>query len=177
MSDPTAPQDPFASGRPPEPVSLPDQPPQPGAASAYGAPPPAYTAAPPAYGGYGPPPAPYGAQDGAQAGGYGGQQPYGYPKNSVGVWALVLGIVGIAFGGGFVAGIPAIIVGHLSRRAVAAGQANNGAMATAGIVLGWIATVVGVVLLAALIILAVSGGWGGWDTMMNGTSSSTLSSV
>jgi hypothetical protein len=93
------------------------------------------------------------------------------------VWALVLGIVGVAVGGGFVAGIPAIIVGHLSRRAVAAGQADNAGMATAGIVLGWIATVLSFVLIAALIIFAVSGGLGGWDTMMNGTSSSTVSSV
>ncbi len=146
-------------------------PPPPGSSGSYGSTPPPYGSSPstgsdsssgstppaygstPAYGsdtgGYGTPPA-YGGTD------YGtGQSPYGYgfPKNSLGVWSLVLGLVGL-FVCGLFTGIPAIVVGHKARGAVAEGQANNPGMATAGIVLGWIATIlslIGVVVLVGLI--------------------------
>lgn len=95
----------------------------------YGAPPPG--------GGYGapPPPPPYGGGPGA----YGG----GTEKNSLGVWALVLGILGVVCCG-FFAGIPAIILGNKSKQAAAQGLANNGGLGTAGVVLGWIAIVFGI---------------------------------
>ncbi|HEY8718848.1 DUF4190 domain-containing protein [Pengzhenrongella sp.] len=195
MSDPTAPQDPYAAGREPEPPSSADPPPpppygaEPPAAGeqppaygtpppppAYGAPqPPAYGAPPPpAYGGqppaYGAPPPPpaydaqppgYGAPPPAPAPGaygYPAQPPgYAYPKNSLGVWALVLGLVSI--GCGFFAGIPAIIVGSKAKRAAAEGLANNAGMGTAGIVLGWISTIGSLLVLVLIIIGVASGGW------------------
>jgi hypothetical protein len=60
---------------------------------------------------------------------------YGYPKNGLGVWSLVLGILSMVCFGPF-AGIPAIITGVLGRKAVATNQANNGGLALAGIILG-----------------------------------------
>lgn len=56
-------------------------------------------------------------------------------KNNIGVWALVLGIVSLVCCSIFT-GIPAIILGLKSRQAAAAGEANNGAFGTAGLVLG-----------------------------------------
>jgi len=76
------------------------------------------------------------------------------PRNDLAVWSLVLGLLGI-MGCLFFTGIPAVIVGNNARRAVAAGQANNDGMATAGIVLGWVATGLGalVVLVLAFMVL------------------------
>ena len=68
-------------------------------------------------------------------GGYGQPGPgYGaaYPKNSLAVWSLVLGIVSFVLGCGLFTGIPAVIVGNNAKKAVARGEANNGGMATAG---------------------------------------------
>ena len=111
---------------------------------AYGSTPPAYGSTPPSYGGssaYGSTPPAYGAE-------YGGtQSPYGYgtyPQNNLGVWSLVLGLVAI-FVCGLLAGIPAVIVGNKAKRAVAAGEANNPGMATAGVVLGWISIILSII--------------------------------
>ena len=138
---------------------------------AYGSTPPAYGSTPPPYGsgdqgGYGSQPAygstppPYGSQ-GGYGGGYAqspyGQPAYGYPKNSLAVWSLVLGIVAFVLSCGLFTGIPAIIVGHKARAAVAEGQANNPGMATAGIVLGWIATVLSILGVVLLVILLATG--------------------
>lgn len=74
----------------------------------------------------------------------GGQpNPYGVaspPKNNLGVWSLVLGILSV-LGCGLFTGIAAIITGSKSRRAQQEGQANNGGMGLAGLILGWIGTV------------------------------------
>ena len=69
---------------------------------------------------------------------------YGYPKNGLGVWSLVLGIVGLVCFGPF-AGIPAIITGVLGRKAAARGEANNGGLALAGIILGSVGSAIWVV--------------------------------
>lgn len=155
MSTPNEPQDPYASGAKPE------QPAQPGGAA------PQYPTAPP----YGTPPAPtgypaapqYGAAPYPPAPQYGAAPGYGggyvYPKNSLAVWSLVLGIVSVVLCG-FLTAIPAIIVGNNAKRAVAAGEADNGGLATAGIVIGWIMialTVVGAVIITIAIVS--SGGW------------------
>ena len=71
-----------------------------------------------------------------------GGQPYAYgaapmPKNSLGVWSLVLGILAV-LGCGLLTGIAAIITGHKSRRAQQEGQADNGGMGLAGIITGWV---------------------------------------
>lgn len=80
--------------------------------------------------------------------------PYGYAapleKNALGVWSLVLGILSVFLlftcGIGFLAGIPAVITGHLSRKAQKEGLADNAGMALAGIITGWIT--IGLTLLA-----------------------------
>lgn len=56
-------------------------------------------------------------------------------KNSLGVWALVLGIVSLLCCGLFT-GIPAIFVGRSSERAQAEGLANNGNLGRVGWILG-----------------------------------------
>ncbi len=99
---------------------------------------------------------PYGQQAPYPGGGY--QQSYGYPKNSLGVWSLVLGIVGF-FVCSFFTGIPAIIVGNRAKKAVAAGEANNGGMATAGVIIGWITTVLGILSVIVLVIVFSTGNW------------------
>lgn len=102
-----------------------------------------------AYGnqGYAPPaPAPYSpyADPGAYTGAYGGWMG-GTQDNGKGTGALVMGIIGI-----FLCWLPlisqglavgAIVLGTQGRRAVAAGTANNGGVATAGFVLGIVAGV------------------------------------
>lgn len=97
----------------------------------YGQQPNPYEQQPP----YGQQPA-YGQQPWAGQPGY--QAPYGggTQRNSLAVWSLVLGIVGLCCG---IAGIGALVLGKQAKDAVARGEANNGGMATAGIVLGWVA--------------------------------------
>ena len=89
----------------------------------------------------------------------GGQPaPYGaapLPKNSLGVWSLVLGIVSV-LGCGLITGIPAIIIGHKSRKAQQEGQADNGGMGLVGIITGWVGIawttiVVGFLVVGALV--------------------------
>jgi hypothetical protein len=152
MSTPNEPQNPYGSGEP--------QPPQdPSGAPQYPAAPPPYSqgpAAPPPYPGAGAPQYPSAAPYGSAPGSYGQPGPgYGaaYPKNSLAVWSLVLGIVSFVIGCGLLTGIPAVIVGNNAKKAVARGEANNGGMATAGVILGWIATVLsvlGIILFAVL---------------------------
>ncbi len=80
-----------------------------------------------------------------------GPPPY-YPKNGLAVWSLVLGIAAFALSCGLFTGIPAVIVGSYAKRAVAEGQADNGGMATAGVVLGWVA--IGISVLGLVAVLA-----------------------
>jgi Flp pilus assembly pilin Flp len=81
--------------------------------------------------------------------------PYPVPQNSGKATAsMVLGIVGVV-ACGFIAGIPAIILGKQARREI---DASNGwltgrGMATAGIVMGWIE--VGLAILAAVVVVLV----------------------
>ena len=84
------------------------------------------------------------------AGAY-GAPPY-YPKNNLAIWSLALGIASFVLSCGFFTGIPAVIVGNAAKRAVAEGQADNDGMATAGIILGWVAIGLSVVGLLSLLI-------------------------
>ncbi|WP_353709190.1 DUF4190 domain-containing protein [Cellulosimicrobium sp. ES-005] len=104
--------------------------------------------------------APYGAQPQYPGQQYPGQQypagaygapPY-YPKNNLAIWSLVLGIASFVLSCGFFTGIPAVIVGNAAKRAVAEGQADNDGMATAGIILGWVAIALSVIGLLSLLI-------------------------
>jgi hypothetical protein len=87
--------------------------------------------------------------------------PYGYAappeKNALGVWSLVLGILSVVMLFsclvGFLAAIPAVITGHLSRRAQREGLADNGGLALGGIITGWVTiglTLLGIAGLAVL---------------------------
>ncbi|MDF2846611.1 MAG: hypothetical protein K0R97_593 [Oerskovia sp.] len=158
------PVDPQTSGQtPPAPgyPTYPGQPAQPG--SPYAAPtgPPAPGAVPGGeQGGYSPypPPAqpPYGAPTQAPYGAspYPAPGGYGYfPRNDLGVWALVLGIASFVLSCGFLTGIPAIIVGTKAKRAVEAGEANNGGLAQAGVILGWVASALSVLAIILFVIL------------------------
>lgn len=102
-------------------------------------PPPQYGAYP---GGY-PPPPPYGS--------YGGYPPPApsAPKNGLGVASLVVAIVGLfTVFGGIVLGVVAIILGFLGRGRVKRGEATNGGIAVAGIVLGALSILVSIAAIA-----------------------------
>ena len=74
------------------------------------------------------------------------------PKNWLGATALVLAILGLVFSisivGGVTFGVIAIIVGFSGRRRAKRGEATNGEVATAGIVLGAFAIVVSLAVIA-----------------------------
>jgi hypothetical protein len=92
---------------------------------------------------------------------YGGQP---FPKNDLGVWALVLGIVSIVMCG-FVAGIPAVIVGGKARQAVRNGEADNDGLALGGIITGWVGIGLSVLIIAIYVIMfAAIGASGGFDS-------------
>lgn len=76
-------------------------------------------------------------------------------KNSLGIWALVLGILSIVCCG-LLAGIPAIILGYMSKQAAARGEATNGNLGNIGFILGIIGTVLNTV---AQIVLLSTGGY------------------
>ena len=104
-----------------------------------------------------PPPQPPG---GAYPGGYPPPppQPYsGYapppagPKNGLGVAALVVAIVAlISVVGGVVLGVVAVILGFLGLQRARRGEATNGGIAIAGIVLGILS------IIEALVVIALS---------------------
>jgi hypothetical protein len=84
------------------------------------------------------------------------QDVYAAPDNGTGLWSMILGIVGLLFGG-LLLGIPAIILGLNGRKKAAAGSATNGGQALAGLVLGIISTLMSVVGILVMVALAASG--------------------
>ncbi|PUB25348.1 uncharacterized protein DUF4190 [Promicromonospora sp. AC04] len=86
--------------------------------------------------------------------------PAAHPRNSLGVWSLVLGIASIVLALGIVTGIPAIIIGNQGRRAVRAGEANNEGMALTGVVLGWLSLAILVFVIVLLVVRFLTGGAG-----------------
>ena len=84
-----------------------------------------------------------------------GQAPAGQAKNGLGVAALVLGVLA-ALTGFFVIGglfgVVAVVLGFLGRGRAKRGEATNGGLALAGIILG----VIGVLLTAAVIAIGAS---------------------
>lgn len=141
MSNPTGPQDPYgqqgdgSSWTPGQDGGSSAAPGYPGGdmGSGYSAPPP-----PPGY---------YGGSSNAPM--FAGTE-----KNNLGVWALVLGILGLV-GCGIFAAIPALVLGNKSKQAAAQGLANNGGLGQAGVVLG----IIGIVLfiLAIIFVFALGG--------------------
>ena len=109
---------------------------------------------PPQYGAYPggsppPPPPPYGGYPGYP--GYSGYPgpPQSEPKNGLGLAALILAIIGLllcwSVAGGIVLGVVAVILGFLGRGRVKRGEADNGGVAIAGIALGFVAIIAGLV--------------------------------
>lgn len=75
-------------------------------------------------------------------------------SNRLAVWSLVLGALGLTLLGPFAA-IPGVIVGYKARTAVTDGRATNAAMARAGLVLSWIATLVSTALTVYLLVKGI----------------------
>lgn len=100
----------------------------------------------------------YGGGDLYGAGGLGGPVGPGgsssTEKNSLGVIALVSGIVGFFI---WLAGIVAIITGFMSLKAVKNGQANNKGMGLTGLILGIFTTVVGLIVTVIVVVMVVIG--------------------
>ncbi|MFE5939259.1 DUF4190 domain-containing protein [Streptomyces sp. NPDC056470] len=145
-----------------------DQPTMTAMPSAGDVPPPPVAPGGPATGSYGyptPPPVTAPAPSGYGYPGYpgypGGAVGYGQPgwqqtpSNGMGIAAMVLGIIAVAgfcmYGLGVILGILALVFGIIGRKKVQRGEANNGGMATAGIVLGSIGILVSAVFLAFVI--------------------------
>ena len=106
---------------------------------------------------------PYGSQpfpgQERQYGGQVGEQPYGTPptgakRNGLGVAALVLGVLAVltcfTVVVGFVLGLLAIVFGVIGRGRAKRGEADNGGVATAGLVLGAIGLVLSIAIGVAL---------------------------
>jgi uncharacterized protein DUF4190 len=108
----------------------------------YGAYPGSYPPPPPQYGAYPasyPPPQPYS----------GFTPPPTGPRNGLGIAALVIAIIGLVLCwtvvGGVILGLSAVIIGFVAQGRVKRGQATNGGVAIAGIVLGFLAIIVSLV--------------------------------
>ncbi|MEI7517816.1 MAG: DUF4190 domain-containing protein [Mycobacteriaceae bacterium] len=129
---------------------------QPGAYQPGAYPPGAYPSG--AYqGGYPPPPMPYG--DYYQA------APTA-PKNGLGIAALVVAIIALlgsfTIVGGILGGVIALILGVIGRSRAKSGEANNGGVALAGIILGVIAIIVSLVFIPIYVGLFNDIGGGGY---------------
>jgi len=138
-----------SADKPETPAGTPETPPRHAAPGGY----PPQQAAP---GGYPPPPNPYPAGQYPPAGPPPTQQPYsGFtpppvgPKNGLGIASLIIAIVGLLFvwtvAGGLILGIVAVVIGLAARGRVKRGEADNGGVAIAGIVLGLLAIVVSLI--------------------------------
>jgi len=148
MSLPGGPQDPYSTPQQPAGgVPVPPPPPPPTPYGAPVAPPAPYGAPAPGYGGYGQPPA-------MPPTGYGPVG--GTEKNSLGTWSLILGILSIVCIG-FLAGIPAVILGKNSKKAQALGQANNANLGNIGMILGWIGIALSVLVIVFWIVAIATG--------------------
>lgn len=99
-----------------------------------------------------PPPYPYP--------GYGYGQPYAPPRstNGLAVASLLTSVVGLAtflcYGFGIAAGVVGAILGHVARRQIRATGQDGAGLALAGIIVGWIAIVTGV--LGVLLLVAIA---------------------
>jgi len=71
------------------------------------------------------------------------------PRNGLGIATLALAIIGLVFCwtvvGGVILGLSAVIIGFVARGRITRGEATNGGIAVAGIVLGFLAIIVSLV--------------------------------
>lgn len=115
----------------------------PAAAPPPAPPPSAYSYPPGPYpGGYPPPPMPYSN--------YPGMPPA--PRNGLGIAALIVGVLALlsspSMAGGIVLGIAAVALGFVGRARVKRGEANNGGVALAGIIVGVVGIIAGLAFVA-----------------------------
>ncbi|MDN4475857.1 DUF4190 domain-containing protein [Demequina sp. SYSU T00192] len=96
----------------------------------------------------------------AQQPGVPGQPPYGgqapassTEKNWMGITSLILSLVGLFT---WVTAIAGIVLGHLSLSAARRGEADNRGTGLAGLIIGYVVTVLGVI---AMIVFFVLIGW------------------
>jgi Domain of unknown function (DUF4190) len=130
------------------------------------------TSPPPPPGGFPPPPTgqPGGfpPPQGGQPGGFPppAPSPYGGPPVAAGqstnvkaIISLILGIVSIVLCLGYLAGVPAIILGRMARREIAQGNGTGDGLAQGGFITGLIGTVIsGLLTLLWIIVLIASAG-------------------
>jgi uncharacterized protein DUF4190 len=126
-------------------------------------PPPAYPAYPPYPGQpYQPPGHPY-ATPAYQ---YGYADPYGYapprPTDGLAIASMVVSCIAVPaalclYGFAGLIGIVGAILGHVSRRRIRTTGAGGGGMALAGVIVGWIAAGLGLLIGIALIVLITHG--------------------
>jgi Domain of unknown function (DUF4190) len=97
---------------------------------------------PPGAGYPAPPPMPYAT----------GAPPPIAPRNGLGIAALVLAIVGLLMCwtvvGGVILGIAAVVMGFIGRGRAKRGEADNGGVALAGVLLGFLSVLAGLVFIA-----------------------------
>ncbi|KUI12004.1 hypothetical protein AU193_02555 [Mycobacterium sp. GA-1285] len=103
-----------------------------------------------------PPPPPSQPQYGAYPGGYPPPPSQGYaypppasaPKNGIGIAALVVAIIALlSVFGGVVLGVVAVILGFIGWGRAKRGEATNGGVAVAGIVLGFLSIIEAIVVI------------------------------
>ena len=146
--DPTPPPGDRPYGQPPEAPRFGSSsaPGEPGAAQPYGQQP------------YGQAPEPYAGGATPAGGGYGAEQ----PRNGIGIAALVVGIVALLFSwfpGAGLLGIVAVILGVVGLSRVRKRLATNRGMSITGIVLGALATLIGIgVLILTVFVFQQAGG-------------------
>ena len=115
---------------------------------------------PPGAGYPAPPPLPYAGQLPATVS----------PRNGLGTAALVLAIIGLLLcftvAGGVILGIAAVVMGLVGRGRAKRGEANNGGVALAGVVLGFLSIVAGLVFIPIYIYIFRETGFGDFYNCM-----------
>ncbi|MFE3580394.1 DUF4190 domain-containing protein, partial [Streptomyces vinaceus] len=93
--------------------------------------------------------------------GYPGYPGYPQKSNGFGITAMVLGIIGVVTCYlGVLFGVPALVFGILGRKKAQRGEADNGPMALAGIILGAIGIVISLLMIGLVIAGVLLGGSG-----------------
>ena len=80
------------------------------------------------------------------------------PSSNEAIWSLVLGILSVTCLG-LIAGIPAVILGSIAKRKIAAsgGMVRGQGLATAGLVLGWVSIGLSAAFILLMLISAIAG--------------------
>jgi hypothetical protein len=92
-----------------------------------------------------------------------GAQPFGArPTNGMAIAALICGVCQVFFW--FLAGIPAIVLGHMARKQIRQTGEQGDGMALAGMILGYIGLALTVLFVILLVIIAVAATHSGHTT-------------